>query len=163
MRLKISKDAYKFSSAHMTVFPDGSKENLHGHNYQVEVEIELSRAPNFSEMIDFRAFKDPLKELCSAWDEKVILATANPHFRMVQSDAHESEFLCAGRRYVLPTPELVLLPTDNITSENLAVLMIDAYVARLQSWIPAVLRPTRVRLSVLETRGQGAETERTLA
>ena len=32
-RIFTGKDVHKFSSAHMTVFPDGSKERLHGHNF----------------------------------------------------------------------------------------------------------------------------------
>lgn len=29
-RIYVGKDAHKFSAAHMTVFPDGKKERLHG-------------------------------------------------------------------------------------------------------------------------------------
>jgi 6-pyruvoyltetrahydropterin/6-carboxytetrahydropterin synthase len=40
-QIHIRKENIKFSSAHMTVFPDGTKEALHGHNYQVELTLEL--------------------------------------------------------------------------------------------------------------------------
>ena len=31
--IRIRKEALKFAASHMTVFPDGTKEALHGHNY----------------------------------------------------------------------------------------------------------------------------------
>ena len=40
LRLHIRKEALKFSAAHMTVFPDGTKESLHGHNYRTKALIE---------------------------------------------------------------------------------------------------------------------------
>src|SRR5690242_4697931 len=42
--IDIYKEYFKFSAAHFLIFPDGSAERLHGHNYRVYVEIaaELS-------------------------------------------------------------------------------------------------------------------------
>nr|HPI41863.1 6-carboxytetrahydropterin synthase [Pseudobdellovibrionaceae bacterium] len=37
--LKLSKDEFKFSSAHFLIFNDHQAERLHGHNYQVEFEV----------------------------------------------------------------------------------------------------------------------------
>ena len=34
-RISIAREQYKFSCAHMTVFADGTKERLHGHNYTI--------------------------------------------------------------------------------------------------------------------------------
>ena len=36
----IEKEYLKFSCAHFLIFPDGSKERLHGHNYQVTAEVD---------------------------------------------------------------------------------------------------------------------------
>ena len=38
--IAIDKDYLKFSAAHFLIFPDGSAERLHGHNYKVYVTIE---------------------------------------------------------------------------------------------------------------------------
>ena len=35
----LEKEYFKFSCAHFLIFPDGTKERLHGHNYRVRVEI----------------------------------------------------------------------------------------------------------------------------
>ena len=43
-RIFVGKDVHKFSAAHMTVFRDGTKERLHGHDYRTEVAIEFRGA-----------------------------------------------------------------------------------------------------------------------
>src|SRR5678809_1048521 len=40
--IELAKEYFKFSAAHFLIFPDGSSERLHGHNYRVRVEIEAS-------------------------------------------------------------------------------------------------------------------------
>ena len=37
--IHMHKEYFKFSCAHFLIFPDGSKERLHGHNYGVEVTV----------------------------------------------------------------------------------------------------------------------------
>ena len=44
-RISIAREQYKFSCAHMTVFADGTKERLHGHNYTVAIEIDCCSPP----------------------------------------------------------------------------------------------------------------------
>ena len=43
--IEVDKEYLKFSAAHFLIFPDGSAERLHGHNYRVYVSVEarLSR------------------------------------------------------------------------------------------------------------------------
>ena len=38
--IEVDKEYLKFSAAHFLIFPDGSAERLHGHNYRVYVEVE---------------------------------------------------------------------------------------------------------------------------
>ena len=142
----------------MTVFPDGTKEPLHGHNYQVEVEIELEERP-FAEMISFANLKTPLRALTKTWDEKFLLAKLNPFLKIRKHDAQELEFLLCGKRYVIPTDEVQILEIENITSEALAQELLRQYSAELgQRGILARLRSVQVRVE--ETPGQGASASR---
>lgn len=118
-KIHIRKDNLKFSAAHMTVFPDGSKEGLHGHNYEVGLEVELTE-PAFSHMLTYEAFKQALRPICSAWDEKVLVASRNPWFEALPTIQAEYAFRLCGKRYLLPMDEVVVLEADNITVENLA-------------------------------------------
>lgn len=136
----------------MTVFPDGTKERLHGHNYTVAVAIELDRV-DLAAMIPFAPVKAALGELCQAWKERVLLAADNPHFTIVRDD-DELEFKLCGARYVLPKSDALLLPIDNISVEALA-----AHVATLLRDRIAVLNAPFARsieVTIEESPGQGA-------
>ncbi|NBW99207.1 hypothetical protein EBR03_06510 [bacterium] len=153
-QIHIRKESLKFSSAHMTVFPDGTKEALHGHNYQVALGVEL-KATSFEKMIPFADFKKVLKSLCEAWDEKVLLATGNPYYEEVKKDKKEIEFKVCKKRYVLPLDEVQLLAIDNISSEALAEHFLELFLKTfgeksLKKWA------TGLSIRIEESPGQGA-------
>lgn len=152
-RIVIAREQYKFSCAHMTVFPDGTKERLHGHNYTVAVAIDVDTV-ELGAMIPFTPVKTALAELCAAYKERVLLAERNPHFTIVRDDGRELEFTLCGDRYVLPRGDALLLPIDNISVEALAT-----HVAVLLKDRLAVLAATHVRaleVTIEESPGQGA-------
>ncbi len=150
-RILIAREQYKFSCAHMTVFPDGTKERLHGHNYTVAVALELDRI-DLQAMLPFRAIKTVLGELCAAWKERVFIAQHNPHLVIVRND-DELEFTLCNQRYVMPIGDALLLPIENITVEGLA-----AYVAEILGPQIAALSPhvTSLEVTIAEHPGQGA-------
>ncbi|MFZ9594725.1 MAG: 6-pyruvoyl trahydropterin synthase family protein [Bdellovibrionia bacterium] len=150
----LSKEAFKFSSAHMTVFPDGSKEALHGHNYQVEVEIQLLDT-SLNQLISFSVFKEQIKQICQQWDEKILIAEKCPFFQVRSQSAAEFEFILCQKRYLLPADEVVLLPLDNVTTETLAHEFCDRLVQVFESnRLFAGVSGLKVRID--ESRGQGA-------
>ena len=152
-RISIARDQYKFSVAHMTVFPDGTKERLHGHNYTVALAIEISQI-DFQSMIPFAPIKAAIGELCAEFKERVLVATKNPHYVEVRHDDKELEFTLCGERYVLPKEDALLLPIDNISVEALA-----SYIATLLLSRITVLDASHVKaleVTIEEYPGQGA-------
>jgi 6-pyruvoyltetrahydropterin/6-carboxytetrahydropterin synthase len=152
-RIVIAREQHKFSCAHMTVFPDGTKERLHGHNYTVAVAIDVDSVA-LADMIPFTPVKQALGELCAAYKERVLLAERNPHFEIVKDDGLELEIKLCGERYVMPRGDALLLPIDNISVEALA-----AHVASLLQTKLTVLGAPHVRaleVTVEESPGQGA-------
>lgn len=103
--LHIRKDNLKFAAAHMTVFPDGRKENLHGHNYQVELEVALAAPPTLALMLSYEVFKQALRTVCAAWDEKVLIAGDNPWLEWLAAAMDDCAFRLCGKRYVLPAEQ----------------------------------------------------------
>lgn len=151
-RILIAREQYKFSCAHMTVFADGTKERLHGHNYTIAVAVEVARV-DLAAMIPFAPIKAALAELCAGWKEHVLLATQNPFFVVVRDDA-ELEITLCGERYVMPRQDALLLPIDNVSVEALA-----AHVAEILRERIAVLEAPHVQsieVTVAESPGQGA-------
>jgi len=156
-KIHIRKDNLKFSAAHMTVFPDGSKERLHGHNYEVELEVELTE-PVLSQMLSYKAFKQVLRSVCNAWDEKVLVAGDNPWLELLSGSNDEYAFRLCGKRYVLPIDEVAVLDVDNITVENLARILFERFwmqLTRDQS-VPWREQIVAASLRIDESCGQGA-------
>jgi 6-pyruvoyltetrahydropterin/6-carboxytetrahydropterin synthase len=153
-RIHIRKEALKFSVAHMTVFPDGSKESLHGHNYSTEVSIQLKDIA-FQGMISFSEYKQAMKAICELWDEKVLLPSRCPFIEIKAHSLTEIEFILCGKRYVLPADEVVLLDLENITTETLAF----EFAQRLCKLLDPFIKKEQILaidVRVDESPGQGA-------
>ena len=151
-RIRIARAEHKFSCAHMTVFADGTKERLHGHNYTIAVVLEVDRI-DLASMIPFTPIKVAIRELCAAWKEHLLLAAHNPWLTIVR-DADELEFTLCGQRYVVPRGDALLLPIDNISVEALAAHVAD----RIRGKLAAASLPAAATLEVTieESPGQGA-------
>lgn len=136
----------------MTVFPDGTKERLHGHNYTLGIAIDLESValPN---MLPFAPIKAALAELCAAWKERVLVAAKNPHLVIVKDDAKELEITLCGDRYVFPRGDVLVLPIDNISVEALAAHCAELLRAKLTA---ELANATSFEVTVEESPGQGS-------
>jgi 6-pyruvoyltetrahydropterin/6-carboxytetrahydropterin synthase len=61
-----------FSSAHNIRGYEGACENLHGHNWKVEVHVEAKKLDQLGMVVDFRFIKTRLKELLDRLDHKYL-------------------------------------------------------------------------------------------
>ena len=137
----------------MTVFPDGTKERLHGHNYTIAIAISVDRI-DLPAMLPFSPIKAALGELCAAWKEHVLIATKNPHLVLVRDDT-ELELLLCSERYVFPRGDVLLLPIDNISVEALAAHIADLLRERLATELSGG-HVRAIEITVEESPGQGA-------
>ncbi len=154
-RIQIRKEALKFSSAHMTVFADGTKENLHGHNYRTVVKLEFERF-SLKEMLPFSELKAEMRKICAEWDERILLPAECPFLTITRNDGPSVELTVCGKRYVFPKDETVFLPVDTVTTESLAKLFAERLASALSR--PALER-AKVRsleVTIEEMLGQGA-------
>jgi 6-pyruvoyltetrahydropterin/6-carboxytetrahydropterin synthase len=151
--IRIRKEALKFASAHMTVFPDGTKEALHGHHYVPTVTIAV-KSVDFKNMVPFSDVKIAMKKIAALWDEKVLLAKKNPHFKITTKKRGSIEFVLCKKLYVLPTDEVILLDVDNITCENLAYSYFE-FLKQELDWLDGK-NVLQVKVFIEESPGQGA-------
>lgn len=138
----------------MTVFPDGRKERLHGHNYYVSLRIDLADI-GFRELVEFAPIKNEVASLCAEWKEHTLLAADNPYFEVLRDADGELEFALCGKRYVLPREDVLLLPIDNVAVEALSAHIAEVLAARLGE----ALRSEAVvglEVTVTESAKQGA-------
>lgn len=152
-RLVIAKQQHKFSCAHVTLFPDGSKERLHGHNYQLQVEFEFTQCTD--PFFDFGEIKRVLMVLCRDLNEYVLLPANTPRVQLVSKDDVSTEVRICDKRYVFPTDEVIWLPIANIVVEELSRYFWLCLQERLGSSLREV-GIEKMLVFVTETDGQGA-------
>ena len=157
-RIFLTKEKQHFCSAHMSVFSDGTKEMLHGHNFAVGVVLDL-KSIDFEHFIDFGVIKKEIEALCARWDHRLLLAAKNAYFKTIRNDSSELEFQLCGKRYVVPSEEVVLLPIENIVVETLAVQFGNELLAKLTP--ETISRFKACEVTVTESEGQGGVFYRT--
>jgi 6-pyruvoyltetrahydropterin/6-carboxytetrahydropterin synthase len=131
--IKVSKEYFKFSAAHFTIFNDSEVEKLHGHNYRVRVEIK-SRNQQQGLIIEFRQLKNIIKQLCDSLDERILLPSESPLLKIVkENEQFHVVFNGAGftKEYRFPCEDVEILPVINITVEMLAQYICESLTQKL--------------------------------
>lgn len=151
--LHLKKQNFKFSSAHFLIFDEQNAEKLHGHNYQVQVEIGLPQEQEFKNkgyFLDFNEFKSFIKKQCDFLDEHVLLPKDNSEIQTtVQGASLRVQF--RDRIYLFPKEEVILLPMVNTSVEQLSKYLCEIFFVKFKD---SGLK--FIRVYVEETQGQGA-------
>ena len=150
--IDIYKEYFKFSAAHFLIFPDGEAERLHGHNYHVQVEVE-SALTQHGLVLDFKLVKPIVRELCNQLDEHFLVPGEHPVLSARSDAAGSIEVRYRERRYLVPEADVIVLPINNTSSENLAAWLGRELLARIAERFPGV-EVERLRVGVEETSGQ---------
>ena len=150
--IAIDKDYLKFSAAHFLIFPDGTAERLHGHNYKVysTIETELDR---HGLVVNFQEIKPLVREICDQLDEHLLLPGRHPVLTATQQHGGAMEIRYRERRYLVPADEVIVLPISNTSAENLATWVGREILARMQARWPGIA-VTRLQVEIEETPGQ---------
>ena len=149
--ISVQKDYLKFSAAHFLIFPDGTAERLHGHNYKVFVELHTDLDAH-GLVVNFKEIKPLVRALCDELDEHLLIPGKHPVLtaELVGTDR---EIRYRERRYVVPADEVIVLPIGNTSAENLAGWFGRTLLERMRAKWPA-LRITKIEIGVEETPGQ---------
>ena len=147
-RISLAKEDFKFSAAHFTIFPDGRAELLHGHNYQVQVELGGRSLGEEGLLMDLESFKRSLRESCARLDSRTLLPAESSHLAWSrEGSAMEVRF--AARIYRFPAEDILLLPLVNTSMELLARYLWEGLAPCL-----AGSRVDTLAVSVQESAGQ---------
>lgn len=150
--IELSKEDFKFSSAHFTIFSETEAEPLHGHNYQVSVTLTYKSLTDELEFADqFSELKQQIRGFCSHLDEKILLPEKSSYVTISAHKEHSDhlEVSFADRHYCFPKNEVELIPAGNITSEALSVYALN----RLKGLSKRALS---LSVAIKETSGQAA-------
>jgi len=149
--IEVAKDYFNFASAHFLIFANGKREPLHGHNYQVSVQLEgeLDRA---GVVLDFITLKPMVKRICDSLDHRTLIQTESPALE-VRRRAREIEVRYRQQKFILPKQDVLLLPLANTSTELLA----EHVAKRIRRQVQQNFRGTKIRhmeVGVEEARGQ---------
>lgn len=128
-RISIERNTLRFAAAHMATF-GGETEALHGHNYDVIVQIDGALSAD-SWVIDFGDAKRLVRAICQELDHKFLLAARSTAMRIDDEDGVLTIQTRADKRYVIPKSDVAALDIDNTTAERLAKWFAGRIVAAL--------------------------------
>ncbi len=122
-RIEISKEYLHFGAAHFTIFDAHTRENLHGHNFQVALDA-TAEIGHDGLTFDYNILKSALKALCDELDEQVLMPTQSPYLDF-DTDEDYTYMVFGEERIPFLSRDLTLLPIRNVTVEELAQYLLD--------------------------------------
>lgn len=150
--IELEKEYFKFSAAHFLIFPDGSAERLHGHNYRVFVEVDATLSEH-GLVIDFKEIKPVVRDLLDSLDERFLIPGEHPVLTHSVREDDICEIRYLDRYYAAPAEDVLVMPMNNTSSENLAS-WIGREVLRLLTERFGEVKTRELRVAVEETSGQ---------
>jgi 6-pyruvoyltetrahydropterin/6-carboxytetrahydropterin synthase len=144
---------FRFDAGHFLVFPDGTREALHGHNYQVRVRIDGPLGPG-DVVVDFLWMKPIIRAVCGELDHILLLPERNEFLR-IRADGEFFELSGAGRPMRLHRDDVRLLPLSNTSVELLAEHVAGRLLEEMRARDPGVVISS-LEVEVEETPGQAA-------
>jgi 6-pyruvoyltetrahydropterin/6-carboxytetrahydropterin synthase len=127
-RITLERNTLRFAAGHFTT-SGGECEPLHGHNYDVFVQIDGELTPD-SWVVDFSEAKSIVRGLCQELDHRFLLQASSTMLSINVRDG-VCEIDVKGRRYVFPAEDVVSLEIDNTTAERLAEWFASRLAAEL--------------------------------
>ena len=125
-RIDLVKESFKFASGHFTIFSATSRENIHGHNFKVQVAFDAV-LPENGMIFDYKVVKNYVQELCDSLDEYFLLPAHSPYLTITESDGYVFAHF-AGEKIPFLKRDIKILPVSNITVEELSRYLLEKFV-----------------------------------
>jgi len=147
--ITVERNTLRFAAAHFATF-EGQCEALHGHNYDVTVELEGELTED-SWVVDFGVVKSIARALSQELDHKFLLQRDS---RALQIDEGKSNWKVRflERGWVFPKSDVLALPIDNTTAERLAEWFGRRLLAELST--RGATNVTSIAVGIEEAPGQ---------
>ncbi len=148
-KVTVERNRLRFAAAHMATFA-GSCEPLHGHNYDVFVELE-GELTHDGWVWDFGAVKRAAREICESLDHHFLLQRKSKHLHMAEI-GEEWEVAFRDHRYVFPKSDVFPLPIENTTAECISEWFAGKLLESLRT--QGATHLTRLTVGIEEMPGQ---------
>jgi len=148
-RITVERNRLRFAAAHMATFGGGC-EPLHGHNYEVMIELEGELTED-SWVWDFGAVKRSARAICDELDHHFLLQRASKQLAIEES-ADSWTVAFGARSYTFPRDDVYSLPIENTTAECISEWFAGRLIAELKQQGATHLR--KVSVGIEEMPGQ---------
>lgn len=128
--IEVVRESLHFSAAHFTIFSATERENLHGHNFQLNGLFE-SEVKEDGLCFDYSIVKDILQDLCNELDERFLVPGESPYLDIETTDNHV-QLSFNEETLSIPQRDVLVLPLRNITVEELAVWIVERLIANVK-------------------------------
>lgn len=116
--VEIHKEELKFSAGHFMIISATHRENMHGHDYQVNVAFDCTVGSN-GMSFDCRDYKQRLTKLCQQLEYRFILPSTSEFLRL--EDAGDQWIVHVSNDILhFYKKDAVVLPITNATVEELS-------------------------------------------
>jgi 6-pyruvoyltetrahydropterin/6-carboxytetrahydropterin synthase len=150
--IDIHREQMKFSAGHFTIFSATERENMHGHNFTVQV-LADTEVGDDGLAFDYGIYKKKILEICRSLNEYFLLPEKSPHLRIEQTDTHVYAYFSDEKLSFLQR-DAKLLPIRNITLEELSCWFLEQLVGDGARTTELGIR--RVEVRVYSAPGQSA-------
>jgi 6-pyruvoyltetrahydropterin/6-carboxytetrahydropterin synthase len=116
--VRVERNTLRFAAAHMATFA-GQCEPLHGHNYDVFIEVDGELSAE-SWIVDFGVIKQLARQICQRLDHRFLLQRESRELYAEERDGAWHIRFGEHQRYVFPSRDVLALPIDNSTAERLS-------------------------------------------
>lgn len=153
--IELFKEALKFSAGHFTVFSSTERENIHGHDYRVQVSL-TTEVEDEGLSFDYRFYERIIAPLCRSLDKAILIAGLCKYLKVWQ----EKEYCCVefnNEKMMFLHRDAKVLPIYNVTVEELSnwflqELLVDQ--AQLE-----VHRIQQIEVKILTGLGRSGKTQ----
>ena len=157
--IRLHKESMKFSAAHFTIFSATERERLHGHNFQVQVDICAPTSDN-GMVVNYKLLKEHARQCCKQLDEYLILPELSPHLAINSEESHY-QVTFNQETLFFPKYDTLLLPIRNTTVEEFSRYFLQQLLTIYRDQLTLDIHKLVVRVS--SGPGQSGSSEWTKA
>ena len=125
--VSLYRNDMKFSAGHFTIFSATERERLHGHNFQVLVEV-TAKVQDSGITYDYGLTRRRVLKLCKSLNEYMLLPKYSPYLKL-NEDEHYYYAEFNGERMSFLKTDTLVLPVKNVTSEGLAEWFVNELIS----------------------------------
>ncbi|MFT7579060.1 MAG: 6-pyruvoyltetrahydropterin/6-carboxytetrahydropterin synthase [Myxococcota bacterium] len=128
--IRVYKQNFNFGAAHFLIFADGSREQLHGHNYHVRVKV-WGETQAGDLVLDFIKFKPVVRAICDDLDHRMLLPRHNHRLTVTEFPDRVEARYEDGAFFCFPAGDCRILELPNTSTEMLAQFFCDELLIRM--------------------------------